>query len=244
MSRDLVLLHGWGLSSSVWKPLAEALSDTFTLHTPNLPGHGSAAPAGPSLNEWADALLSRIPEDAVLVGWSLGAQLALHLARQNPERVARLVLIGASPRFVQADDWPAALPGATLTRFRQEFDATPDATQRRFVALQSLGDSARKAVAAALGNSLTTADDTHKSALADGLRLLAETDLRTLASEIRQPVRLLHGREDKLMPVTAAEWLADALPDARLTVFGQCGHAPFLSRPEECATLIEGFALD
>lgn len=244
MSRDLVLLHGWGLSSSVWKSLAEALSDTFMLHTPNLPGHGSAAPAGPSLNEWADALLSRIPEDAVLVGWSLGAQLALHLARQNPERVARLVLIGASPRFVQADDWPAALPGATLTRFRQEFDATPDATQRRFVALQSLGDSARKAVAAALGNSLTTADDTHKSALADGLRLLAETDLRTLASEIRQPVRLLHGREDKLMPVTAAEWLADALPDARLTVFGQCGHAPFLSRPEECATLIEGFALD
>ncbi|WP_374482920.1 alpha/beta fold hydrolase [Zoogloea sp.] len=244
MSRDLVLLHGWGLSSSVWKPLAAALSGTFTLHTPNLPGHGTAAPARPSLNEWADALLSRIPEDAVLVGWSLGAQLALHLARQNPERVARLVLIGASPRFVQADDWPAALPGATLSAFRQDFDTTPDATQRRFVALQSFGDSARKAVAATLTDSLTSADEHHKAALADGLRLLAEADLRALIPDVRQPVRLLHGSEDKLMPVAAAEWLADTLPDARLTVFGQCGHAPFLSRPEECATLIEGFVLD
>ncbi|MBS0346343.1 MAG: alpha/beta fold hydrolase [Proteobacteria bacterium] len=244
MSRDLVLLHGWGLSSTVWKPLAATLSGTFTLHTPDLPGHGSAAPVGPSLNEWADALLPRIPEGAVLVGWSLGAQLALHLAQQAPERVTKLVLIGASPRFVQADDWPAALPGATLTAFRQDFDSTPDATQRRFVALQSFGDNARKAVAATLADSLTSADEVHKGALADGLGLLAEIDLRALVPGICQPVRLLHGSEDKLMPVAAAEWLADTLPDARLTVFGQCGHAPFLSRAEECATLIEGFALD
>lgn len=244
MSRDLVLLHGWGLSATVWKPLAAQLAGSFTLHTPDLPGHGRAAAAGPCLDEWADALLPQIPGGAILVGWSLGAQLALRLAQRAPERAAKLVLIGSSPRFVQADDWPTALPAATLDSFRQDFDNTPDATQRRFVALQSLGDSARKAVAATLGDSLTTADGPHKTALADGLRLLAETDLRSLVPEIRQPVRLLHGSEDKLMPVAAAEWLADTLPDARLTVFGQCGHAPFLSRPLECAALIEGFALD
>ena len=107
MSRDLVLLHGWGLSSSVWKPLIAQFSDTFTLHTPDLPGHSNAAPVGPNLNAWADALLARLPDEAILVGWSLGAQLALHLAQHTPERVTKLVLIGASPRFVQADDWPA-----------------------------------------------------------------------------------------------------------------------------------------
>ena len=244
MSRDLVLLHGWGLSSSVWKPLTALLAGNFTLHAPDLPGHGRAAPAGPSLDEWADALLPQIPDGAILVGWSLGAQLALHLAHRNPERVAKLVLIGSTPRFVQADDWPAALPAAPFDAFRQDFDTAADATQRRFVALQSLGDSARKAVAAALTDSLTPTDDAHKTALANGLRLLAETDLRAIVPRIHQPVCLLHGGEDKLMPVAAAEWLADALPNARLTVFGQCGHAPFLSRPEECATLIEGFALD
>lgn len=244
MSRDLVLLHGWGLSSSVWKPLTALLAGNFTLHAPDLPGHGRATPAGPSLDEWANALLPQIPDGAILVGWSLGAQLALHLAQQAPERVARLVLIGSSPCFVQADNWPAALPASTLDAFRQDFDTAPDTTQRRFVALQSLGDSARKAVAATLTDSLTPADDARRTALADGLRLLAETDLRAIVPRIHQPVCLLHGGEDKLMPVAAAEWLADALPNARLTVFGQCGHAPFLSRPEECAMLIEGFALD
>ena len=46
----------------------------------------------------------------------------------------------------------------------------------------------------------------------------------------------------KLMPLAAAEWLADQLPGGRLSVFGQSGHAPFLSRPADCAGLIEGFA--
>jgi pimeloyl-[acyl-carrier protein] methyl ester esterase len=55
-------------------------------------------------------------------------------------------------------------------------------------------------------------------------------------------VRLLHGAGDALMPLAAAQWLADALPDGRLSIFDDCGHAPFLSRPRDCAVLIESFA--
>ena len=69
-------------------------------------------------------------------------------------------------------------------------------------------------------------------------------DLRSAVPQIRQPVRLLHGAGDTLMPVAAAEWLADTLPDGRLSIFADAGHAPFLSRPQDCASLIEGFARD
>nr|WP_298602731.1 alpha/beta hydrolase [uncultured Zoogloea sp.] len=86
------------------------------------------------------------------------------------------------------------------------------------------------------------ADATHHAALASGLKLLADTDLRASIGNIRQPVRLIHGAEDRLMPAAAAEWLADALPDGRLSVFADCGHAPQLSRPTDCATLIATFA--
>ena len=178
-----------------------------------------------------------------MVGWSLGGMLALHIARHYPQKVARLVLIDTTPRFVQADDWQPALSAATLADFRHNFDADPAATQRRFVALQSLGDAARKNASASLTAALTAADD-KQPALATGLRLLAETDLRDLIPAITQPVRLLHGGADKLMPVAAAEWLADTLPNARLSVFGNAGHAPFVSRAQECAALIESFALD
>jgi len=241
---SLVLLHGWGLSSAVWRSLRAQFDPQWAIHAPDLPGHGMAAPAGDTLADWAEALLPAIPDGSVLVGWSLGAQIALQLADRAPHKVARLVLIGASPRFVQADDWPAALPAATLADFRRDFELDPAATQRRFVALQSLGDSARREVAARLGEALTASDAAHRPALASGLALLAGTDQRELVRRITQPVRLLHGGDDRLMPVAAAEWLADALPDSRLTVFGQRGHAPFLSRPDDCATLIESFAGD
>lgn len=240
--RPLVLLHGWGLSAAVWKPLLGHLQPQRAVYLPDLPGHGNAAPAGETLARWADALLPALPEDGVLVGWSLGAQLALELAQRHPQKVARLVLIGASPRFTMCEDWPHGLPGATLDEFRAQFNSAPEATQRRFVALQSLGDRARKQVAGTLTDSLTPADSSHHAALANGLRLLAETDLRRQLSRIVQPARLLHGSEDKLMPVAAAEWLADQLPGGRLSVLGQSGHAPFLSRPADCAGLIEGFA--
>ena len=114
----------------------------------------------------------------------------------------------------------------------------------RFVALQTLGDVRRKAVALALSESLPALGEENAPALAEGLRLLAETDLRTVVGRISQPVRLLHGEGDALMPPDAAAWLADHLPQGRLTVLSDCGHAPFLSRPADCATLLAGFADD
>lgn len=244
MTSPIILLHGWGLSSAVWAPLQAALDPGLSVGALDLPGHGSAAPAGSQLQDWSDAVLAQLPARCILVGWSLGAQLALHIAHRHPARVDRLVLISATPRFVQADGWPAAMPATTLADFRRSFDADPAGTQRRFIALQGLGDSRRRTVLSALGSATTPADEAHRAALADGLGLLESTDLRRLVPEIRQPVRLLHGGGDTLMPGAAAEWLADSLPDGCLSTFSDSGHAPFLSRPRDCASLIEGFARD
>ena len=78
-------------------------------------------------------------------------------------------------------------------------------------------------------------DPGRTSGLARGLRLLATCDQRAIAADIRQPVTLIHGAGDALMPLGAAQWLATRLPAARLELMGDCGHAPFLSRPGECA---------
>jgi pimeloyl-[acyl-carrier protein] methyl ester esterase len=56
---------------------------------------------------------------------------------------------------------------------------------------------------------------------------------------ITQPARLIHGRNDTVMPLPAAEWLAGHLPHARLDVLEACGHAPMISQPEACAQIIE-----
>lgn len=245
MTPPLVLLHGWGLSPAVWSGLRAHLAGFPSSHAPWLPGHGPAETAhGPELADWTDLLVPDLPDGALMVGWSLGGLIAMDLALRHPRKVARLALIAATPRFVATDDWPHGLAAETVQGFREGFAQDPAAVLRRFVALQTLGDVRRKAVALALSESLPALGEENAPALAEGLSLLAETDLRGVVGQISQPVRLLHGEGDALMPPDAAAWLADHLPQGRLTVLSDCGHAPFLSRPADCATLLAGFADD
>ena len=244
----VVLLHGWGLTPRVWDALRAALPPALTVLAPALPGHGDAPPAaGPGLADWSAALSSAIPDGSLLCGWSLGGLIALDIARRHPTRVSRLVLIGTTPCFVARDanePWPHGLAADTVAAFMTNFDTDPAATLQRFMALQAMGDARRRAVSGGLGEALAPIAGARHAALADGLRVLAETDLRGIIARIEQPVRIVHGARDALMPAGAAHWLGARLPHATLTMLDDCGHAPLLSRPAECAALIEAACLD
>ncbi|MCZ4305399.1 alpha/beta fold hydrolase [Zoogloeaceae bacterium G21618-S1] len=247
MSRPpLVLLHGWGLTPSVWQPLRAQLDPDWPCFTPALPGHMDAAPTPDkaTLAAWTDALVADLPDGALVCGWSLGALIALDLARRYPAKLESIVLIGASPCFVQRPDWPTALNAEVVDGFCTDFAAEPDKTQRRFVALQALGDAARREVTRQLNAALVAVTPENAARLADGLTILAHTDLRESLAEISCPVRLLHGAHDALMPAEAARLMAEALPDARYSEFTDAGHAPFISRATDCACLLDSFAND
>lgn len=238
----LVLLHGWAMRPTVWAPLVRELGTDREISALALPGHDGASPAAnPTVHAWSDALLARMPPRAIVVGWSLGAMLALDLAARHPQRVSSLVLIGATPRFVATAGWPCALPAETVSAFVSGYAAAPEPTLRRFLALQAVGDSARRRVLSVLENSRE--DGTvWRPALADGLTVLADADLRAALGMITQPVQLIHGEGDALMPVDAARAMTGALPNARLDVIEACGHAPFLSSPGACAALVRQLA--
>ncbi|MCL1860376.1 MAG: alpha/beta fold hydrolase [Proteobacteria bacterium] len=238
----LLFLHGWAMTPEVWQALIAALiteNADFEIHAPALPGHdGHAIDFAPTLAAWADALAPALPSSATVIGWSLGAALALELARSRPERVERLILLGATPRFISAPDWPHGLDAELVTSFTDGYLSQPTQTLHRFLALQTLGDASRRRLSPQLEAAAVPHAGHPLPALADGLKILAESDLRPWLAEIRQPVHLIHGDNDALMPLEAARWLAAALPHARLSVYEHCGHAPLLSRPEDCVALI------
>lgn len=255
----LVLLHGWAMSPSVWTPVRTLLGGRRCI-APPLPGHaGAPAAAGADVASWADRLGSGLPATATVVGWSLGALLALALAHRHPGRVARVVLIGGTARFVGADTpgadpWPGLEP-ATVAAFRAGFANDPRATLKRFVALQCLGEADRRGIQAQLGAALAPLGGDgppgsgagatamrHDRALADGLALLADADLRPLLARIEQPCLLIHGEHDALMPLAAARAMTRLLPRARLEILAGSGHALPLSRSGDCARLIAEFA--
>ncbi len=243
MSPPLVLLHGWGSSPAVWDPLLAGLGRRECLR-PALPGHPGGAPADGGVAQWAEALLAALPARFDLCGWSLGGQLAMAIARHAPQRVHRLALIGSTPCFASRADWPHGLDPAEVVRFRSDFEQGPAGLMKRFHALQALGDERRRAVVAALAGCAAEAGPAQQVGMAAGLQLLQTTDLRAALAALALPVRILHGRQDALMPVDGVAQWTSQLADGRVTIFEDCGHAPHLSRPEECALLLLGFLDD
>jgi pimeloyl-[acyl-carrier protein] methyl ester esterase len=233
---DLVLVHGWAMHGAVCHGLAERLAGRFRVHLPDLPGHGkSRGDRLPDLPRLAASLAERFPTPTHLCGWSLGAQVAMRWALDFPRQILRLAVIAATPRFPAGADWRAGSAMGDLEAFADALHRDYPGTLGRFIALQAMGAPAPKRVVAAFQRRLAKAAAPDPDALDAGLRILAETDLRSEVGGLCHPTLLLHGERDAVVPEAAGEWLARSLPRARLVVIPDAGHAPFVSHEADCA---------
>ena len=237
----LALIHGWGLGRSIWTPCLDALEKHARLHLIDLPGYGNTSDNGESFELAAQSMINRLPAGVTLCGWSLGGLLALQAARLAPERVGRLILIGGTPSFMQHDDWAEAQPASLLDTFMQTMAGDPRATLQRFVALLNQGDTKARGIVRELNRALLSSPLPPATSLLTGLDWLRDVDLRQQIPHLACPTLLIHGENDPLMPLTAARWLAERLPQARLEVFPGAAHAPFLNDPERFARLVGDF---
>jgi len=240
--RDVVLLHGWGMNARVWQEMVTLLSPRYRLHARDLPGYGANPACAPyTLAAIAGAVARASPAPCQVVGWSLGGLVALAWARAAPEQAVRLVMVGTTPSFAQRPGWPHAVDSAVLAGFSRALATDRAGALQRFVALQARGDDNARRVVRQLRAALAAGDEADDAALATGLEILLETDLRDHLASIRQPTLVLQGDGDSLVPPAAAEHLSRGLPGARLAVFGGAGHAPFVSRPRQVAAALREF---
>jgi len=231
---DLVMLHGWAMHSGVWDGVIKPLSQRFRLHCVDLPGHGaSRGCALTSLEQMTTVIAAYLPERYSVCGWSLGGQVAIRLALQAPERVQQLVLVASTPCFVKRADWPWGMEANTLALFMKNLARDYVQTLNRFLTLQVSGGEDQSRVLAQLRRSILQTESPTPATLQAGLKILQTADLRAELNQIRQPVLLIHGQNDVIAPVGAAEWMQQRLFAARSKLFPHCGHAPFLSFPEQ-----------
>jgi len=244
---ELVLLHGWGMNAAVWDALPAGLTAHRVQHRIELPGHGES-PFEPAwaagygcLWRWADACLAAAPPRAVWLGWSLGGLVALAAALRAPTRVRALILMTTSPRFIRAADWTPAMPESTLAQFHEGLLADPAGTLSRFLVTQVRGSDHAHAVLRTLRHELTQRPAPHPDALALGLDLLRDEDLRGPLPDLRCPSLWLFGDRDTLVPSGVAERVELLNDKARTQVIQGAAHAPFLSHPRETADAIQSF---
>ena len=238
--RNVVLLHGWGMSRAVWRTLAARLAAEFDVHALDLAGYGSAPlPARYDLCALADDIAQRAPARCDIVGWSLGAHVALQWACRRPSQVRRLALIGATPCFVAREDWPHGMDSMVFGDFESLLLRDREAALERFAALQAQGEA--RALTTVRELRAAIARDARPEALEQGLAILRLADLRPILREIEQPVELVHGERDALVPCAAADSLRSALPAAHVERVPGAAHAPFVSRCDVVAARLADF---
>jgi pimeloyl-[acyl-carrier protein] methyl ester esterase len=247
--KPIVMIHGWGMHSGIWRPFAEALSRHYRVTCVDLPGHGrSGRVAAFDLEHLSPALLAAVgDEPACWLGWSLGATVALDIAARFPERADRLILLAGNPRFIRTPDavdspehWPGVSP-RVLDAFSGQLTEDAQQTLLRFLALQVHGLPDAKALLKTLKAAVFECDPPDSAALLQGLQVLKEADLRPVLAAFDRPVAAFLGGRDTLVPHAVGAHLQQLQPNLQLHLLDKAGHVPFLTHQEALIGVISGF---
>ncbi len=173
------MIHGWGLHGGIWGPAQALLERHYRLVRVDLPGHGQSDRERSrfDLEEAVEEVGRVLPWRCHVLGWSLGATIALRFALEYPDRVRRLVLVGATPRFLAGPEWDCGMAPDVLAGFASSLVADYGKTVQDFLALQMRGDAHGASALKTLRTRVFEHGAPAPEALEAGLSVLADTDL-------------------------------------------------------------------
>jgi malonyl-CoA O-methyltransferase len=236
---NLVLIHGWGCDSRTWQPLVESLQRFASITLIDLPGFGAAEPLPDFLlDEVLDKIAVQLPQDAVVMGWSLGGMLAVQLAARFPERIRAVITLAANLKFVAASDYPAAMAAEINRQFNQGFAQDPQATLKLFCGLLAQGDADERSLLKQLRRQDAGAVTQN---WLQALQLLTALDNRPAFAQLTQPGMHLLAEKDALVPVAAAELMAQINSRQEIHIVENTAHALHWSNPQIVSDVIARF---
>jgi pimeloyl-[acyl-carrier protein] methyl ester esterase len=235
----LVMVHGWAMSSAVFSEAAAAFQGDFRVLVPDLRGHGHSDPAGDygladfaaDLVEW---LINLDLQEVSLLGWSLGGQVALELYHAVRPRIARIILVGTTPKFVAAADWADGLDETQVRAMARDLKRNYTVAMDRFFQSQFIAAEIGRARLRQVGGFAVREGRLPSPAVAlAALETLRVADLRPKLPAVDCPALIMHGEADPITLPGGADYMSRYIPQGRLSLMAGTGHAPFLSRPEE-----------
>jgi pimeloyl-ACP methyl ester carboxylesterase len=242
----VLMLHGSGPGVSAlanWQYNIPTFAQRFRVLAPDIVGFGATERADDivySLGTWTDHVWAFLDahgiEKTAIVGNSLGGLIALQMATDRPERITKMVLMGTPGVGMTPTEGLAALrayePSHDAMRelLRNYFAVDPAMITDELVEIRyqaSIADGAYEAYRAMFF------DPRHA-----GSELgITENEVRAIAT----PILLVHGREDKVVPLQVSFTMLGLLPNADLHVFSACGHWTQIERADEFSTLVTDY---
>ncbi|VXB45381.1 Beta-ketoadipate enol-lactone hydrolase [Arthrobacter sp. 9V] len=232
----IALIHGVGLDGSMWGPLREFLEPEFDIHIIELLGHGDRGEAieGITLAGLAADVAERLEPDTHVVGFSLGALVAQHLARYRPDLVASLVSV-ASVCDRTAEEQAAVM--SRLASAEANFPGTVEASIRRWypdgsqVAPEVI-ESTRKVL---------LSNDPRSFLACYRVFATADAEIAPELPRIKVPAHAVTGELDPGSTPEMSSRLAAAIPGCTYTVITGARHMMPVERPQELAKDLTAF---
>ncbi|OLT18735.1 hypothetical protein BJF78_00920 [Pseudonocardia sp. CNS-139] len=236
----VVLVHGTGSSAAFWAPVVDDLAREHTVVVPDLPGSGgSPLPEGPlDLDQVADEIVATAERAGLdrfaLVGMSMGAAVAVRVARRQPARVTRLALLAgyAVPRAglrLRFDVWASLL------------GKDDDAAAKLLVTLSSpdhiLGAMSEEQVSGLLG----WVRSGQAPGVAAQLELARTLDVRQDLGHVTAPTLVMAGDADPFVEPSHSLQFVAGIRGARLETVRGGGHGFILEQPEHTMTVLVPF---
>jgi len=232
---NLVTLHGFTGRSDVWNDIAEGTHLDVLGHSDRALAVGEERFA-----DEVDRIARQIPRGGEnhLVGYSLGARLALGVAVRFPERCAALTLIGVHPGLSSESDrdarrradqrWINRLETVGIESFVETWEQLP------------LWDSQKALPKPALDRQRQLRLEHEPLQLAAALRAVGLGSMPCYWDALDQldvPVHFVVGELDRKF-LDIARRAADRVPGSAITVIDECGHNPLLERPDSLRQLL------
>ena len=235
----LFLFHSLLSDRASFDAIAPALSQSFRVIVPELPGFGGSKAVEGGLAEVADRMAQAVKDgagggEAIVLGNGYGGFVALQMAIRHPGIATRLILADSGAAFSEAGR-EAFRTMASVSRAKG-LAAISDVAMNRLFApqFQAQHPELMRDRRAAF---LRTDPEVFQAAC----DALAGLDLRTELSRVKMPVLVLVGEQDEATPPAMSRELAAGLPDAELKIIPGCAHVPQLQAPELFLDAIAGF---
>jgi sigma-B regulation protein RsbQ len=245
--RPMMFAHGFGCDQNMWRHVAPAFADEYRIVLFDHVGAGRSDLAAydrqkyATLQGYADDILEICRDlelrDVIFVGHSVSAMMGVLAAAREPDRFAKLVLVGPSPRYIDDVDYVGGFTREDIDGLLEQLDSNYLGWSQA-LAPTIMGRPDRPELGEELTNSFCRTDPEIAKHFA---RVTFLSDNRDDLERVATPALVLQCRDDVIAPTAVGKYVHGRLSNSELVLMNATGHCPNLSAPDETIAAIRGF---
>jgi len=247
-TQPMLFAHGFGCDQNMWRFVAPAFADDYRIVLFDYVGSGKSDLSAYDANRYStldgyaqdvlDVVHALDLRDVIFVGHSVSSMVGVLAANQEPDRFAKLIMIGPSPRYMnEAPDYTGGFERSDIEGLFETMDKNYIGWAN-FLAPAIMKNPEHPELGEELAQSFCSTDPVIARRFAEATFL---SDNRADLERLQVPALVLQCSDDMIAPNAVGEYVHRRTPRSTLRVMKATGHCPHMSAPEETIALIRDY---